>query len=117
MNALAWMKSTGVAVGLTSGGGLELDGLESLDDELYARVLDVARAHKPEIVAELGGLVVPSLPSLEALARFESDPRGVIHWLGQQDHGQPPHLVQRWAAAIRAEARWRLEEGELYGNA
>lgn len=55
MNALAWVKATGVVVALTSEGGLELDGLEHLDDELYGRVLDVARAYKTEIVKQLQG--------------------------------------------------------------
>lgn len=50
------------------------------------------------------------IPRLEALARFERDPRGVMSWLAQQENGQPPHLVQRWAAAIRAEARQRMME-------
>ncbi|WP_027190356.1 hypothetical protein [Fundidesulfovibrio putealis] len=127
MNALAWMKSTGVAVDLTSEGGLELDGLESLDDGIYARVLDVARAHKAEIVAELKnvnmtgldiparGEAAPAPPDaspLDALARFERDPRGVVAWLAQQKQGQPPHLVERWAATIRAEARLRIAEAE-----
>lgn len=51
-----------------------------------------------------------NITPLEALARFERDPVGVVHWLAQQEQGQPPHLVQRWAAAIRAEARQRLME-------
>jgi len=59
----------------------------------------------------------PDVHPLVALARFERDPRGVVSWLARQQAGQPPHLVQRWAAAIRAEARWRLEEGALHGNA
>jgi len=76
-------------------------------------------------MAELGGGVAP-VPAdaypLEALTRFERDPVGVVAWLGIQGngifrtgkkgevHGQPPHLVPRWAAAIRAEARQRLME-------
>lgn len=47
---------------------------------------------------------------LEALARFERDPRGVISWLAQQEQGQPAQQLQRWAAVIRAEARQRMAE-------
>jgi len=112
LNALAWMKSTGVAVGLTAGGGLELDGLDRLGDELYRRVLDVARAHKAEIVAELRGeasaFPASDAPFLVALAWFERDPRGVVSWLASQSQGQPQDLVPRWAACVQAEARLRL---------
>lgn len=69
MSALAWMMTTGVGVGLTPEGGLELDGLERLDDDLYARVVEVARTSKAEIVAELQGGPVPS-PALAELDRF-----------------------------------------------
>jgi hypothetical protein len=55
---------------------------------------------------------VPSdASSMAALARFEKNPVGVVHWLGQQRQGQPAHLTRRWAACIRAEARlWSKEE-------
>ena len=54
--------------------------------------------------------VPPDAPPLTALARFERDPMGVVEWLTSQNHGQPQTLVPRWAAAIRAEARQRLQE-------
>lgn len=117
MNALAWMQSTGVAVGLTSGGGLELDGLERLDDELYARVLDVARTHKAELLAELReGATVPPIPptdpSLAALVRFEHDPHGVVAWLAVPENhaSRDPAHSARWRACIQHEARLRVEE-------
>lgn len=134
MNALAWMESTGVVVGLTPEGGLELDGLEHLDDELYARVLEVARAHKAEIVAELQGddertgsrargesgedtttrgEAAQALP-LEAVTRFERDPRGVVAWLAAQPAGQErsPDVRRRLQECVRAEARLRVKEAE-----
>lgn len=49
---------------------------------------------------------------LAALAKFEKNPHGVIHWLAQQQEGQPAHMVLRWAACIQAEARLRLAEAE-----
>ncbi len=110
MSALDWMKSTGVELGLTPDGGLELDGLERLDDDLYARVLEVARSHKAELVEWLR--VETREFSLEALAKFERDPVGVVSWLGQQPEGQPAHLVPRWAACVRAEARQRLLQAD-----
>lgn len=123
MSAARIIESLGASVSLV-GDKLKLAGLDRLDRDTAARVLDVARAHKPEIVAELGrdtertpprargeAAPVPADASpLEALARFERDPVGVVHWLAQQEQGQPPHLAQRWAAAIRAEARQRLME-------
>jgi hypothetical protein len=57
-------------------------------------------------------LVPPSTSSLEALARFEADPRGVMSWLAQQSEGQPQDLFPRWTAVIQAEARMRLAEVE-----
>lgn len=120
MSALAWMQATGVGVGLTPEGGLELDGLERLDDALYARVLEVARARKAEIVADIKrtpsrvrGEDAPDpadASPLAALARFEKNPVGVVRWLAGQREGQPPHLVPRWAACIREEARLRTLE-------
>lgn len=129
MSAARIIESMGASVSLVDG-KLKLAGLDRLERDIAARVLDVARAHKPEIVAELQtdiertgqrargeASAVPAEDSpLEALTRFERDPVGVIHWLAQQKQGQPPHVVQRWAAAIRAEARQRIEE-ELHGNA
>lgn len=153
MSALAWMQSTGVGVGLIPEGGLELDGLEHLDDELYARVLEVARAHKAEIIAELrddtkrtpsrarkeefSGPVkkgefegreefsdavkrgepaqVPAdATPLEALVRFERDPRGVVSWLAAQPAGQErsPDVRRRLQECVRAEARLRVKEAE-----
>jgi hypothetical protein len=50
--------------------------------------------------------------SLDALACFESDPRGVVSWLARQREGQPRHLSPRWVAVIQTEARLRLQEVE-----
>ncbi len=117
MNALAWMQSTGVAVGLTSGGGLELDGLERLDDALYARVLDVARTHKAELLAELregasAPPVPPTDPAMAALVRFESNPHGTVAWLADPvNHAsRDPEHSARWRACIQHEAQLRVEE-------
>jgi len=52
-------------------------------------------------------------PPLAALSRFEADPMGVVEWLASQNHGQPAHLVQRWAACVRAEARSRIAAAEV----
>lgn len=61
----------------------------------------------------VGTSIIPLFASpLEALARFERDPRGVVAWLAQQKQGQPAYLSARWSAAIRAEARLRTEEAE-----
>ena len=86
MNALAWMKTTGVGLALTSEGRLELEGLERLDDALYARVLDVARKHKADILAELAGHV-GATPALAEVVRFFSSavehrfPDGTMGWV------------------------------------
>ncbi|KAF0235301.1 MAG: hypothetical protein FD177_55 [Desulfovibrionaceae bacterium] len=114
MSAAQVIESMGASVSLV-GGKLKLAGLDRLDRDTAARVLDVARARRAEIVAELGGLVAPvpaDTSPLEALTRFERDPRGVVAWLAQQGQGQAQYLVPRWAAAIRAEARLRVEESE-----
>ena len=125
MSAARIIENMGASVSLVDG-KLRLVGLDRLDWDTAARVLDVARARKAEIMAELQAdtqrtpqrargeaAPVPAEDSpLEALARFERDPVGVIQWLAQQEQGQPPHLVQRWAAAIRAEARLRTTEAE-----
>lgn len=126
MNAVDLLNDLGVMPELTEEGGLRLAGLSSLDHNTAARVLEVARANKPGLMAELQGdtertpsrtrgvaaLVPSDAPSLVALVRFERDPRGVVAWLAQQGQGQPPQLVERWAAAIRAEARLRIVEAE-----
>ena len=122
MSAARIIENMGASVSLVDG-KLRLVGLDRLDRDTAARVLDVARARKAEIVAELqndtertgqrargeAARVPPDASPLEGLARFERDPRGVVAWLAQQENGQPPHLVERWAATIRAEARLRIE--------
>jgi len=131
MNALAWMQSTGVGVALTPEGGLELDGLEHLDDALYTRVLKVARANKSEIISELledtkrtplracvreeAAPVSADASPLDALARFERDPRGVVAWLAAQPAGQErsPEVRQRLQECVRAEALTRLAEVDV----
>jgi hypothetical protein len=57
-------------------------------------------------------VLLPDAPPLDALARFERDPCGVVFWLAQQSQGQPWHLSPRWVAVIQAEARLRLQEVE-----
>jgi len=99
------MKTTGVVLGLTTEGGLELNGLERLDDELYARVLEVARANKADLVAELQ-------TNTAALFRFEHKPRGVVEWLADpvKHAGRNPAHSPRWRACVRAEACALLSE-------
>ena len=112
MSALAWMKAVGVVLRLTPEDDLELDGLERLSDELYTRLLEVARANKETIVADLRsevGVVQPEMSCLEALVRFERDPKGVVAWLANQKQRHPPDQSVRWVSAIQAEARLRLE--------
>jgi len=106
MNALAWMKTTGVGVGLTVEGGLELDGLELLDDALYARVLDVARKHKAAILAELTGDAAASSAQAEADRFFATAvehvfPDGTRGWV------DPAYLKSMERPARQGKARLR----------
>ena len=54
----------------------------------------------------------PDASPLAALARFECDPRGVVHWLAAQPAGQErsQSVRRRFQECIRAEARARLAE-------
>lgn len=92
--------TTGVVVGLASGDRLELDGLDRLDDDLYIRVLEVARARKAEIVGELKERALASsgqpaanpkpcatlsgLPCLGAAGTCF----GKVYWLGKPFKGE-----------------------------
>ena len=111
MNALAWMKTTGVGVALTSEGGLELDGLEHLDDALYTRVLEVARTRKAEILAELTGSAAAS-PALAEVDRFFSAavehvfPDGTTGWV------DPAYLKSMEKPARYGKARLRPMVGK-----
>lgn len=58
------------------------------------------------------GLIPADASPLEALARFEADPRGVVSWLAQQREGQSRHLSARWVALIQAEAKERMRNME-----
>ena len=70
MSAARIIQSLGASVSLTDG-KLKLAGLDRLDKETAACVLEVARNHKTEIVAELRGLASAGLqPGLAELDRF-----------------------------------------------
>lgn len=115
MSAARAIEAMGATVTL-SDGRLRLVGLDTLDSDTAARVLDVARTHKAELLAELReGASAPPVPStaspMAALVRFERDPRGVVAWLAAQTAGQErsPDMRRRFVACIQAEARLRLE--------
>ena len=114
MSAARIIESMGASVSLVDG-KLKLSGLDRLDRDTAARVLEVARARKAEIVEELreGSASVPAdATPLAALARFERDPRGVVAWLAAQPAGQErtPEVRRRLQECIRAEARLRVRE-------
>lgn len=73
MNAARVIEDMGASVSLVDDKVI-LRGLDKLDKETAARVLDVARAHRAELVMELaGGASASSGPSDQALARAELD--------------------------------------------
>ncbi|MFZ5426788.1 MAG: hypothetical protein ACOZEN_07420 [Thermodesulfobacteriota bacterium] len=101
--------------------------------------MKVARANKSEIIAELrddtnrtpsrareedrsefsdavkradSAPVPADATPLEALVRFERDPRGVVSWLAAQPAGQErtPDVRRRLQECVRAEARLRVKE-------
>lgn len=56
--------------------------------------------------------VSPEASSLDALARFENDPHGVVAWLAAQpaEQERSPSVRRRFQECIRAEARARVKE-------
>jgi CTP:molybdopterin cytidylyltransferase MocA len=118
MSAARIIESMGVCVSLVDG-KVKLTGLDQLDRGTVARVLEVARSRKTEIVEELRGKaeaspVPPDTKALEALVRFERNPRGVVAWLADpvKHASRDPAHSARWRACIVEEARLRVADAE-----